>query len=284
MADFYKYHGLGNDYIVIDPKKISFPIKMNTKNIQLLCNRHLGIGSDGILYGPIIKNNKIHFQIFNPDGSEAEKSGNGIRIFAQYIWDMKYKDTKEITLETKGGTVTVERLDNATSLMKVNMGRFSFSSLDIPVKGKQREVVNEKIHISDQEFHITCVTVGNPHCVIICDDVSPEFTKIYGPLLESYELFPNRSNVQFVKILDKDNIQIEIWERGAGYTLASGSSSVAAACATYKNGLVDQDVTVHMQGGKAKINIDGDHVFLTATVSRVMFGELMIDLKRQLEE
>lgn len=284
MADFHKYHGLGNDYIVIDPKQISFPLKMNTKNIQLLCNRNLGIGSDGILYGPIIKDNKIHFQIFNPDGSEAEKSGNGIRIFAQYVWDMGYKDAKEITLETKGGTVTIEHLNKATSLMKVNMGRFSFSSLDIPVKGQQREVVNEEIRILDQKFSITCVTIGNPHCVIICDNISPKFTKTYGPAIENYESFPNRSNVQFVKILDRHNIQIEIWERGAGYTLASGSSSVAAACAAHKKDLTDKDITVHMPGGQAKINIDGDNAFLTATVSRIMFGEIMADLKKQLEK
>ncbi len=282
MADFYKYHGLGNDYLIIDPQKLNFPLPMNANNITLLCNRNLGIGSDGVLYGPIIKNGEIHFQIFNPDGSEAEKSGNGIRIFAQYIWDMNYVDTKQIILETKGGRVVVDRLDKEKNLIKVNMGRFSFLSDDIPVLGKTREVINEKIHIEDRDFYINCLTIGNPHCVIICKDISPEFTKKYGALIETHDIFPNRTNVQFVKILDKNNIAIQIWERGAGYTLASGSSSVAAACVSHQQGLVERSVFVNMPGGTAQINIDGDYAFLTATVARVMFGEFIDDFKKQL--
>lgn len=270
MTDFYKYHALGNDYIVIDPSKVSFPIKLTEDNIKLICHRNLGIGSDGILYGPIMRDGKMHFQIFNPDGSEAEKSGNGIRIFAQYVWDIGYSDAKEITLETKGGTVIVESLDKEKNLMKVNMGNFYFPD----------NIINKELAIADQVFFITCVNIGNPHCVIICDDISPEETCKYGPLIEVHPMFPNRTNVQFVKVIDKRNIQIEIWERGAGYTSASGSSSTAAAIAAHKHGLVGADLTVSMPGGSVEINIEDNHAYLTGPVSRVMTGSIASDLKK----
>lgn len=272
--DFYKYHGLGNDYIVIDPVQCSFDLKITPENIRLLCHRNLGIGSDGILYGPLMKDGKMHFRIFNPDGSEAEKSGNGIRIFAQYVWDMGYSNEAEISLETKGGSVTALQVDKAKSLIKVNMGRFAFS----------RGLTKENLTVADKTFAIICVNIGNPHCVIIGDSISSEITQKYGPLIENDSIFPNRTNVQFVKILDRHNIQIEIWERGAGYTMASGSSSTAAAIAAREHGLVEADLKVHMPGGTVEINIEGGHAYLTGTVARVMSGTILSDLKKELEK
>lgn len=281
MADFYKYHGLGNDYIVIDPSKSL--VTMSEKNVRLICDRNFGVGSDGILYGPVKKNNKIHLKIFNPDGSEAEKSGNGIRIFAQYMWDSKYIKEHKFSIETKSGTVTAEQLDTKTSLIKVDMGIFSFATKDIPTKSSKKFSLDETILVKNRKFDIDCVTIGNPHCVIILNTISPEIAKEYGPILENSTMFPNRTNVQFVKVLDKKNIQIEIWERGAGYTMASGSSSVAATCVAHKKNLIEPEVTVHMPGGSVEISIKNNRAFLTGIVSRIMQGDFAQEFINQLE-
>jgi len=281
MSDFYKYHGLGNDYIVIDPSKSS--ISMTEDNIKLLCHRNFGIGSDGILYGPVKENENIKLQIFNPDGSEAEKSGNGIRIFAQYIWDSKYITKDKFELETKSGTVTVQQLDKNISLTKVDMGIFTFISKEIPTNSTKENSINESITIGDKDFSVNCISIGNPHCVIITRNTTPEIAKRYGPDIETHQLFPNKTNVQFLQILDRNNIRIEIWERGAGYTLASGSSSVASACVAYEKGLVDSEVEVHMPGGSVKINIEDNRAFLTGTVLKIMEGNFAQDLLNQLQ-
>jgi len=164
--DFYKYQALGNDYIIIDPKRI----KLNPARIRLICHRNFGIGSDGILYGPIIQKNKIKLRIFNPDASEAEKSGNGIRIFAKYLYDSKIVCQKRFSIHTKGGEVLVEILNDAASLIKVDMGIATYKSDKIPVADNPpqaaREVINESLKINDQEYKITCLSLGNPHCVI----------------------------------------------------------------------------------------------------------------------
>lgn len=280
MTDFHKYHGLGNDYIVIDPSKSD--ISMTGENIKLICHRNFGVGSDGILYGPIKDGDKMKLQIFNPDGSEAEKSGNGIRIFAQYIWDSEYVRKEKFDLETKSGTVTAQQLDKSKSLIKVDMGEFSFLSKDIPTNIDSETSLDQTIEIDGNTLDINCVTIGNPHCVVINDDPTEEMAKKYGPIIENHKFFPNRTNVQFIKILDRKNIRIEIWERGAGYTLASGSSSVASACVAHKKNLVDTDIEVHMPGGNVKINIEGNRAFLTGTVSKIMEGTFAKDLLNKL--
>ena len=278
MADFYKYHGMGNDYLVVDPDKIKKAVTMNTHNIRLICDRSLGVGSDGILYGPIYKDNIAHMQIFNPDGSEAEKSGNGIRIFAQYLLDAKYEKGPRFKIMTKGGEVSIEQQEHNTRFLKVDMGQFSFDTKKIPVNTDKKHVINEELVIGNKKFKIVCVTVGNPHCVIFQPKVDKEFACKYGPLIENHEMFPNRTNVQFVEVMDSHNINIQIWERGAGYTLASGTSSIAASCASHVKGLVNEKVTVHMPGGKLQVDIAGDRVFLTGPVEKIMEGVFAPDL------
>lgn len=278
MADFYKYQGMGNDYLVIDPKKLKPSIIMNTHNIRLICDRCFGVGSDGILYGPIYDDSKIPLlQIFNPDGSEAEKSGNGVRIFAQYLLDSKYESGSKFKIMTKGGEVVAEQQEHNKRFLKIDMGKPSFNTKEIPVHSDKKEVIDEELAIDDTKFNITCVAIGNPHCVIFQSKTNIDFAKKYGPLIEKNAMFPNRTNVQFVEILDKHNIKIEIWERGAGYTLASGTSSIAAACAAHKKGLVTERVNVHMPGGNLQVEI-GDHVFLTGTVEKIMEGSFAADL------
>lgn len=269
---FVKYHALGNDYIVIDPSKNNNLKLLTPDQIKLICHRNFGIGSDGILWGPSDEKGVLALRIFNPDGSEAEKSGNGIRIFSRYLQEAGYV-SDAFNLKTLGGLVKVEFLQDG--LIKVDMGRAEFQSDKIPVKGPVREIANEDLLINGKTYKATCVSMGNPHCVLLLSDISEKLAKEIGPSVESHENFPNKINMQLLKVSDKKNIQIEIWERGAGYTLASGSSSCAAASAAYKLGLVDKNLTVHMPGGIIKIDIqDNGHVFMTGPVTRIAEGIL----------
>ena len=279
--DFHKYHALGNDYIVIDPNRNE--ISLTEANIQRICHRNFGIGSDGILYGPLFDGGEISLKILNPDGSEAEKSGNGIRIFSKYLFDEAYVEGRKFRLQTLGGEVAVEILDDQVRRIKVDMGTVTFVSDEIPVSGERREVVDETLKVGDEEFKVTCASVGNPHCVIPMQEVSKEMALKLGPPVEIHPLFPNKINVQLLKVIDRGNIQIEIWERGAGYTLASGSSSCAAASAAHKLGHVDSELTVHSPGGQIEIEIKSDgHIFMTGGVTGVMSGQFKPDLREEL--
>ncbi|MBI1869676.1 MAG: diaminopimelate epimerase [Chlamydiae bacterium] len=271
ITHFYKYHALGNDYIVIDPNKAK--IELTPERIQLICHRNFGVGSDGILYGPVLKGKEIHLRIFNPDGSEAEKSGNGIRIFSKYLFEEGYVTSKKFGLETLGGKVEAEILDDEAKSIKVNMGKVTFESECIPVSGKARMVIRESLALGDKSYEVTCLSIGNPHCVIPLKSISKKLAMELGPQVENHSIFPKRINMQLLQVLDRENIQIEIWERGAGYTLASGSSSCAAASAAYKLGLVDSSIKVHMPGGVIGVDISSSgHVFMTGAVSSVGEG------------
>ncbi len=270
---YSKYHALGNDYIVVRPKE--FRVTLNPEIVRLICHRHYGIGSDGILYGPL-KSKCCDFglRIFNPDGSEAEKSGNGLRIFARSLYHEGLVKGKPFSVETLGGAVTC-KIEKGGRIVKVEMGKVSFNSRDIPVAGPNREVLNEEISIYGRTFKFCSATVGNPHCVILTDNPTPEDASRYGPLIEKDPWFPNRTNVQFMKVLDHQNIKIEIWERGAGYTLASGSSSTAAAAVAFRLDLCGRDIAVHMPGGELNVSLSNDfHATMTGPVTKVCEGVL----------
>ena len=224
----------------------------------------------------------MSLRIFNPDGSEAEKSGNGVRIFSRYLVDAGYITGSNFSLTTLGGQVEVELLAKDGSLSRVDMGAVSFLSSQVPVKGAEQELVGIPWPVQGENVLITCLSVGNPHCVILRDEVSAEEACRLGPVIERHERFPQRINVQFLKVLDRRNIQIEIWERGAGYTLASGSSSCAAAAAAYRLGLVDAAVDVHMTGGVLAVEQREDgHVLQSGAVSFVGKGCFAEELLRQ---
>jgi len=280
---FKKYHGLGNDYLVIDPNVQDFD--MTAANIRLICNRNFGIGSDGILYGPRFEGDMPVLRIFNPDGSEAEKSGNGLRIFAKYLFEKKYVRSKTFQIKTLGGIVDVQVQDKTANLIRINMGKVTFISNEIPVAGLRREVVNEPLDINGTPYMVTCLSIGNPHCVIPMKEVSEEMARALGPYVENHKLFPNRINMQIVKVIDRSKIDIRIWERGAGYTLASGSSSCAAAAAVHRLGLVDNNVTVHMPGGELRIEIaDDGRIHMTGPVEGTFEGRFHPDLAKRLSE
>jgi diaminopimelate epimerase len=277
---FSKYHALGNDYIVLNPDDVGS--QLTSSQIRLICDRNYGVGSDGILFGPFeTPEGDISLQIFNPDGSEAEKSGNGLRIFSRYLWDRGMVHERPFTIMTAGGKVTAQ-VHKGGRNVTVDMGRVSFDSRRVPVKGPPREVINEAIIVDGHELRFCAATIGNPHCVILQDEITAEEARKWGPLIEKDPRFPNRTNVQFMKILDRANIQIEIWERGAGYTLASGSSSSAAAAVAYRLGLCDPQIAVHMPGGKIDITVSNDFLIsMSGPVTKIADGTISDEMFHQ---
>lgn len=253
---FAKYQALGNDYIVVEP--LQSCEGLSPQMARWLCDRHYGIGSDGVLLGPFSDVYcDFSLRLYNPDGGEFEKSGNGLRIFARYLWDRGLVSDRPFTLRTAGGDVCC-RVHAGGSKVTIEMGFVRFHSKVIPVLGPEREVLDEVLKIEDREFRISAATIGNPHCVVLCDDISSQIAREWGPLIETHPMFPHRTNVQFMKVLDRSNIQIEIWERGAGYTLASGSSSCAAAATAYRLGLCDREISVHVPGGRLEVSLTPD--------------------------
>ena len=266
--EFEKYHALGNDYLVLPHDQIEG--NLSEEEIRLICHRNFGLGSDGILLGPL-PSEKAQFglRIFNPDGSEAEKSGNGLRIFSLYLWDTGQVEDEPFTIETLGGLVRSQIIEGADKI-SVEMGRVSFLSNQIPVVGETREVIGERIEAAGETFTYNSATIGNPHCVIPLEEISEELVRKIGPDIENHSNFPQRINLQLLKVIDRNTIQIEIWERGAGYTLASGSSSSAAAAVACKLGLCDRDILVKMPGGEIEISISEDYdIHMSGPATRV---------------
>jgi diaminopimelate epimerase len=285
---FVKMHGLGNEYIVLDITNIDF--KLTEQAIKRLCNIHFGIGSDGIVLNVPSSKADFGFRVYNPDGSEAEKSGNGLRIFCKYLYDNDLAKKRKFSVETLTDIVyaeIAEEINGKASLIKVDMGKAIFSSQDIPIDSDKPDFIGQRIMAGDREFEVNCVSVGNPHCVVIKEDLDKNEILKYGPLLENHPLFPNRINVQFAKVLSDHEAQILIWERGAGYTLASGSSSCAASSVLVKRGLIKGDLTMFMQGGSLKIHIDNNwNIRMTGGVRTIaegiLSGELLEDLEKPL--
>mgnify|MGYP005850430905 CR=1 FL=1 len=282
---FVKSHGLGNDYIVINQSDIEF--ELTEKAIQKICDVHYGIGSDGILLKVPSLKADFGLRILNPDGSEAEKSGNGLRIFAKYLYDYKIFKSHVFTIETAGGLVqaeVVEEFNGKAQSIKVDMGKAIFSSPEIPVKCENPECIDETLHLEYKDYEINCVSVGNPHCVILTDELDEKEVKTFGPQIENNPMFPNRINVQFAKVLSKKEVEIMIWERGAGWTLASGSSSCAVAAVMVKKGLVQPSLTVKMPGGNLKIEIDKSwNIRMTGAVREIASGRLSKELLEDIQ-
>ncbi len=277
---FYKYQAVGNDYIVLDPADHPQWTVPDATAIRLICHRNLGVGSDGILWGPLpAAPGLFGLRIFNPDGSEAEKSGNGTRIFARYLWDRKIaRDPVRLAIATPGGKVGAATADGGRRIT-MDMGSVSFDSGAIPVTGPRREVLSEVLTALDADFTFSAATIGNPHCVIALPEISPALARRYGPAIETHPFFPRKTNVQFMTVLDRSNIRIEIWERGAGYTLSSGTSSSASAAVAHRLGLVDRELTVHMAGGTLEVRIgEGYAMTMTGAVTAIAEGELLPEL------
>jgi len=277
MIPFAKGHGLGNDYLVIEEKDLPGPL--STEAIVKICDRNWGVGSDGILLRVPTARADFGVRILNPDGSEAEKSGNGLRIFAKYLRDHGHAKGDVFTVDTKGGVVECrcQTRDGLVTFVTVEMGRATFRPAEIPMTSAADEAVDVTLALGDgAAVTVTAVSVGNPHCVVFVDRLDDAETRRVGPLIERNPAFPNRTNVQFARVLGRDVMEIRIWERGAGYTLASGSSSCGAASAAVRTGRCDAGrVTVRMPGGELSVHVRPDwSLRLEGAVEEVCTGVL----------
>jgi diaminopimelate epimerase len=284
MIPFAKGHGLGNDYIVMD--EADLPRPLDTRGIARVCDRNWGVGSDGILLKVPTARADFGLRIFNPDGSEAEKSGNGLRIFAKYLWEHGHVHGRPtFTVDTKGGIVecTCHVRDGAMSFVTVEMGAATFRAAAIPMSGPDRETVALPLELpGGGRVTATVVSVGNPHCVVFVGRLDEAETRRVGPLLERHAAFPQRTNVQFARAASPDTLDIMIWERGAGWTLASGSSSCGAASAAVKTGQCRHGrVTVRMPGGTLVVEVRPDwSLRLEGPVEEVYTGTLSDEFAR----
>jgi diaminopimelate epimerase len=279
MARFTKGNGLGNDYLVMEERDIDFPL--SPAAVRWICHRNWGVGSDGILLRTASGVADVGLRIFNPDGSEAEKSGNGLRIFAKYLWERGGLQKSPMRIETKGGVVeamchlAAGRVDQVT----VEMGHATFRAPEIPMHGPDREVVGVPLQVGDRFLTVTAVSVGNPHCVVFTDVLDDDEVRQLGPKIETHAAFPNRTNVQFARVLARDRVEIRIWERGAGYTLASGSSSCAVAAAAVRNGLARGRITIQSPGGELVVEVRDDwSIRLQGPVAEACEGTLAPEL------
>jgi len=266
-VDFVRSHGLGNDYLVMEPA-----FELTPERVHLICHRNLGVGSDGVLL--VSKNPAADFavRILNPDGSEAEKSGNGLRIFAKFLYDHGYTKKLEFTIHTLGGIVNARLILDA--------GRVVAVRVDMGLAVIDRKLT--KLEVAGKTLNVTSLSVGNPHCVTIVDKLTTDLLQL-GSAIENHPAFPNRTNVQFAQVIDRANVRALIWERGAGHTLASGSSSCAIAVACYNKGLVDGRLTVQMEGGNLTIELDPQlNLVMTGPVEEICTGNFSEELKRRL--
>jgi diaminopimelate epimerase len=270
---FTKMHGLGNDFIVIDcrDEAVSRELAPIGEISKRLCHRRFGIGADQVLLLYNSERADFGMRIFNADGSEVEMCGNGIRCFAKYIWDRGLSDKGVLDVETVAGIIRPER---SGDLVRVDMGEPVLEGRQIPVS-HDGQVKDFPLKILDREFKITCVSMGNPHAVIVVDDAAQFDVARYGPLIERDGFFPKRTNVEFIHVIDRGRIRMRVWERGAGETMACGTGASAAAVAANLKGLADRRVAVVLNGGELVIEWKEDnHVYMTGPAVEVFEGRV----------
>jgi len=271
-SDFVKSHGLGNDYVVVDATR--FPVPLTPERIRLLCHRHLGLGSDGILE-VTAGDDRFFVRIWNPDGSEAERSGNGLRIAAKFLAEHGYTNESIFPIETIAGPIRTEVFHEGGRVTEVRleMGRAEIERSTKPLS------------VDRKALDATIVSVGNPHCVVFGQALTRDRLFHLGPLLENHARFPKRINVQLAEVEARDRVRALIWERGAGHTLASGTSACAVAAASRSRGLVDGRVTVLMEGGMLEVEVGEDlDLVMRGPVEEVFSGMLSPDLRKRLLE
>jgi diaminopimelate epimerase len=278
-------HALGNDYLIVDGE--SFGVPLSPDVVRRLCDRHTGLGSDGILARtPAPAGFDAALRIHNPDGSEAEKSGNGVRIFAKFLMDHGYATAERtVRIHTGGGPVEATMTERAAdrTWLRVSMGHASFRPSDLPMTGDDAEWIRRPLRVGDRDLEITAVSVGNPHAVVLGAPLEESFARRYGPLVESHERFPRRTNVQFASVVDRATVRALIWERGAGWTLSSGSSSCAVAAACVRSDLVDRRVQVVMPGGSLEVVVHDDwRLEQIGWAQEIAIGTLSPDLRAEL--
>lgn len=279
QLEFIKMQGAGNDFIMIEDLKGE--IKNYKQLAKKLCDRHFGIGGDGlIIILPAEKiENDYKMRIINSDGSEAEMCGNGIRCFAHYLYEKGFIDRKVLKIETLAGIITPEHIDyqEGESKIRVNMGKPRFKPEEIPVNINNVDVVLEHpVEIHNEDFLINCISMGNPHTIIFVNNLDKFPLEKWGRIIENNPLFPEKTNVEFIKILKRDEMIMNVWERGAGITLACGTGATASAVAGIQNGYLDNKVLVHLPGGDLIIEWEGQEAYMTGSARTVFYGEINI--------
>ncbi len=272
---FTKMHGCGNNYVYVNcfEETVKDPAKMAIA----VSNINYGIGSDGlILIGPSEKAN-FKMSMYNSDGSEGSMCGNGIRCVAKYVYDYGLTKNTSLRIETKSGIKVLELSvkEGKVDIVKVDMGKVLLGAKDVPVVSDKEKVINEPVVIAGNQYNITCVSMGNPHCVVFVDDVDSLDLEKIGPEFENHEMFPDRVNTEFIQVIDNNNIKMRVWERGSGETFACGTGACAAAVACVLNGKTDSQVTVHLRGGDLQIKYlePVNNVFMTGPAATICDGE-----------
>ncbi len=285
---FTKMHGLGNDYIYIDAINQDLSGYDLEKLAVVLSDRHFGIGGDGIILIAPSEHHDFTMRIFNPDGSEAEMCGNGIRAFAKYVYERGLTDKVNLSVETGAGIIrpSLQVQEGVVTLVRVDMGPPRLKRSEIPMIGEPADghVLGEELTVGDETFVITCVSMGNPHCVIFVDEITDELVLGYGPQIENHSAFPRRINVEFVQILGAHEARMRVWERGTGETLACGTGASASTVAAILNGHCTDAVKMHLRGGGLGIEWrEGESVFLTGSAAETFSGTVHASLLRQAE-
>ncbi len=278
---FSKMHGIGNDFPIIDEsKKEVIPESDKAEACRFLCHRHFGVGGDGVLFVTPSDVADIGYRMFNPDGSEAEMCGNGIRCFADFVYRKGILKQEKMTVETKSGIKTIEiTLENDEPvLFKVDMGTSTFKTPEIPMVSDENEFLDAPLEVLDTTFNTTAISVGNPHAIIFVDNVDEIDIDKYGPAIEAHEVFPEKINVHFVEVISKNEGKMITWERGAGVTLACGTGATSTAISGFKLGLFDSEVLLHLPGGDLKFNVyeKGENLgaFMEGPAKLVFDGEI----------
>lgn len=276
MIKFTKMHGLGNDYVYIDCTK-RLKIRNEAELAKLISNRHFGIGSDGMIL--ICRSDVADFKMkmLNSDGTEAEMCGNGIRCLGKFVYDRGLTRKKELQIETLAGIkkLKLNIKEYKVVEVEVDMGEPILEANKIPVLSTKYPVKNLLVKIEDREFYLTCVSMGNPHCVIMVKNLNSFDVKRYGEILENYSIFPQRANIEFIQIVDKKYIKMRVWERGTGETLACGTGACAAVVACSLNNYIGRESVVELLGGRLKIrwDLNNNHVYMTGPAETVYDGE-----------
>jgi diaminopimelate epimerase len=277
MMHFWKMHGLGNDYIVIDNRDGQINGKRAVELAKRLCERRFSVGADGML---LVCNSSVvdsKMRIFNADGSEAEMCGNGIRCFAKYCYENKIVRRTEFDVETLAGIkhVWLTLKGNEVQVVKVDMGAPNWQRSSLPMLG-QGTCINEHLEVGGQPYKVTCLSMGNPHCILFVDNVDDAPVNCVGPLIENHPVFPKRTNVGFVQVLGRTQLKVRVWERGCGETLACGTGTCAAAAAAKKLDRISSKVTVHVLGGDLNVEVS-DAIFLSGAAKKVFEGTLEME-------
>lgn len=270
---FVKMQGCGNDFILVEDSLILMDLDL-TKLAQQLCNRNYGIGADGLIISHPSEKADFRMQIINSDGSEPEMCGNGIRCFAKYLTMSGKSDKNDIEVETLAGIIrpSIVEIEDKTQV-KVDMGEPILNPEEVPVSGFNKDrVINEEVTIKDKNFKINMVSMGNPHCIIFVDNLNEINFDYWGPIIESYSIFPKKTNVEFVKVEDRNNLRVKVWERGAGPTLACGTGACATLVAAVLNDLADKTANVHLPGGTLKIEWREDNRVIMTGPAEMSFA------------